>query len=257
MNALLKPKQDMFIHMKKHVTAVTIGTLIVVSFCFGCCTPPCAEPVEYMHDRIREGLFGWISWMPPIPEGSKGTIRKNVLLCIGATNRADAKDFSKRDDAAEHIGKNLSAEELDLLYRFLSGELGGYDPLGWEKTESLKWGVCCSLCVENKSKPPDGFGLKLKEMVLNRGLRTEWRDDCVHFLASYYEIQWKDDPARMSNPERKIIEETLVKLTKERKFAYTALGRITDLSKKFPEIRSAMESNNIPILSDEEQIRKF
>jgi len=193
--------------------------------------------------RLRYALFGWPSRPPVVDASLRSKIRENVLLCIGATNRNDAVNFEKRYNASENLGTDLSAEELKLLYSFLDGSLGGHDPLWAQDIILLKGSICTSVNWMSGGRPPDGFGFKLKDMIAMRTLDMEWRRACVHHLASYYNAKWKDDPARMSNPERKSVEEYLVKLARGKQFSYEVLQELSVLSEVFPEIKAVVDAN--------------
>jgi len=214
-----------------------------VCVCMLCSTSMC-----WGHDlvggrlyQIRHHLFGWMSRSPSIDEKLRSTIRTNVLVAIGASTRQDADDFDKRYDAAKNLGKDLSQEELTLLYKFLDGSLGGHDPVWSQDILLLKGNICLSLLYDSGKRPPDGLGLQLKKMIETRSLGMEWRLKCIVSLGSYYHMKWKDDPDRLSNNERKTIEDFLMRLTKERRFASVAIMELNYLSTFFPEIKAAMD----------------
>lgn len=222
------------------------------------------SPVCWGHDlaggtlyRIRNALFGWMSKPPVIAEDVRSRVRENVLLCIGATNLEVASDFDLRYNASGKLGTNLSVTELELLYSFLEGKLGGRDPLCVGDIDLIKDSICDSLLFRCGSRPPDGFGLKLMDMITARRFGVERRKMYLLNLTSYYEAKWRGDSYRLSNTERNAIETFLVALTKDKRFADDTVAEITYLSKIFPEIVEIMKKNKLTPVSSYDQIMKM
>lgn len=228
------------------------GRIVILFVCMLCCSSVCLghDLVGGALYKVRHALFGWMSRSPDIDEGLRRNIRENVLVCIGASNRQDAENYDKRHQASGNLGKDLSKEELKLLYSFLDDSLGGRDPLWSQDILLIKASICTFLNWDSGARPPDGFGLKLKEMIGMRTLDLEWRRDCSHHLVSYYEAKWKHDAERMSSTERKVIEEFLISLAKDKHFAPDIVEEITYLSKTFSEIKAAMEAHQITPFPD-------
>ena len=165
-------------------------------------------------------INAWLSSPPELDESLAGKLSKDVLICIGATNRAIAGDFKQRCRAADNLEKiKLSETELQVLYRFLAGTLGGRDPLVENDLRLLKGRIYSSLLFPGEMGPVEGLGAHLIEIVQSEKTSYSLFSLCIRKLATYYCAKWENRKDDWSDPERKKIEQLFWKLAEDKRIA--------------------------------------
>jgi hypothetical protein len=192
-------------------------------------------------------IHAWLSSPPELDGGLAGKLSKDVLICIGATNRAIAADYDQRRFSAGNLKKmKLSEPEVQVLYRFRAGTLGGRDPLVEYDLDLLKGRISSALlfpCPKG-SGPVEGLGAHLMGMIQSKKISDGLRDMCIGDLETYYSVKWENRKNDWSDPERKIIEQFFWRLAEDKRFGLTAdsmagvADKIIRLSKKFVEFRA-------------------
>jgi hypothetical protein len=187
----------------------------------------------------------WLSSTPELDESLAGKISKDVLICVGATGWTRATSYrqiyDERKLAAGNLKKmKLSEPELQVLYRFLAGTLGGRDPLVENDLGILRFRIYSALLFPRPegSDPVEGLGAHLIEIVQSEKTSERLRNPCIGKLATYYSVKWENRKDDWSDPERKVIEQLFWKLAEDKRFTSITVGKIISLSKKFDEFRA-------------------
>ena len=221
---------------------ILIINVIIWMSCGAICRGHDLVDSVFSFPRVR----AWFSAPPRIDADVMKKLGKDVILCVGATNRALAADYDQRYQAACNLEKiTLSETELQVLYRFLTEKLGGRDPLRPKDLCEIKNRICLSLLLHGQEKLMNGLGKHLMEVIGNNKLHGEWRRLCIFNLVVYYDEKWKNRRQDWSDPERKVIEAFFWKLADDITFGQEAMTQITFLAKDFSEFKQRPQNREL------------
>lgn len=162
-------------------------------------------------------------------------ISPSVKTIIGLEK--EQRSYKDRRAALLQLTRRLSKDDVTALRAFLSakGVEKGISPLEFNAVKNDVLDV-----LLRQDVVPEALGAQLAEMYRDKAHDDIWRDYCIQYLGTYYDIRWPAGAKAETDPERKDVEaaywEALAETDKT--FAGTALLGIERLSRARPEIGS-------------------